>query len=50
MVTTGMQRVAVLKSIDRIKHYCRIAMHFDKRARRYATFVTLGLILRFLRV
>ena len=43
-------RNEIERLFGRIKHYRRIAMRFDKLARRYAAFVTLGLVLRLLKV
>lgn len=43
-----MYRNEIERLFGRIKNYRRIATRYDKLARRYAGFVTLGLILRLL--
>jgi hypothetical protein len=43
-------RNEIERLFGRIKHCRRVAMRFDKLARRYSAFVTLSLILRFLKV
>jgi transposase len=42
-------RNEIERLFGRIKHCRRVAMRFDKLARRYAAFVSLSLILRFLK-
>jgi len=42
-------RNEIERLFGRIKHCRRVAMRFDKLARRYTSFVTLSLILRFLK-
>jgi transposase len=42
-------RNEIERLFGRLKHYGRIAPRFDKLIRRYAAFVTLGLIFRFLK-
>lgn len=43
-------RNEIERLFGRIKNYRRVAMRFDKLARRYAAFVSLSLIIRFLKV
>ena len=43
-------RNEIERLFGRIKNYRRVATRFDKLARRYAAFVSLSLILRFLKV
>lgn len=42
-------RNEIERLFGRLKHYRRISTRFDKLARRYASFVSLGLIFRFLK-